>query len=197
MHHPDGSYSCKCPSRYVGDGYTCEHRSSIKNTHKSFKDKCGDLNCDPKADCIHHTDGRYTCECRYPYISESDGQVCTHGSFSRSHTSRSDKDKCIELECDPKAKCKHHVDNTYSCECPENYIDVNEDGKICNHKPNPVTHKSEKDKCKKGELEDCDENAECVHHTDDTYTCECEDGFTGDGKFFLKSTKQAQFRVTK
>lgn len=60
-----GSYSCRCPMGFFGDGIICDN-----------VDECvqGTANCSPNATCTD-LNGGYRCDCTPPYIG--DGTVCS------------------------------------------------------------------------------------------------------------------------
>ncbi|XP_065195321.1 fibrillin-3-like, partial [Sycon ciliatum] len=95
------TYSCICPTGYVGDGYTCDDENECQSgTHQ-----CPVLG----ADCSNF-EGSYSCSCQ--------------AGFTGNGTSCENIDECIEVQTCPRTSNCMDSNGSYACHCFSGYSGV-------------------------------------------------------------------------
>nr|XP_039267678.1 fibrillin-2-like isoform X1 [Styela clava] len=191
----DPGFTCTCNAQYTGDGYNCADIDECTlgtancstdgfctNTVPGFTCTCNALftgdgvnctdldeclssstnNCSTNADCTNLVPG-FSCACKAGYTG--DGINCT------------DISECASSPCDANANCTEPTANNYTCTCNTGYTgngtscaDIDECPAVITMGllgSAPVTNP-------------CHDNATCTNNIG-SYTCECNDGFTGNG----------------
>ena len=200
-----GSYVCTCPS-----GYSEEEGGNCGDENECLT---GKNRCPADTTCINLI-GSYTCRCEYGFRYDSlldvcldvdecsDPTSCTNantvcvnefGSYTcrcRSGFEENNFGQCVDInECTDEdtaycswigATCVNGVSG-YSCVCGAGKEKV---GFSC---------VEENDEC--GENNPCDENALCAVQ-DGTYTCECTEGFYGEGTLCFSPSEACQSGIS-
>ncbi|CAB3401851.1 unnamed protein product [Caenorhabditis bovis] len=148
------SYECRCLPGYTGNGTDC-----------TDIDECVErtASCPDNSQCIN-LPGTFYCN-------------CTHG-FSPRGNQGAGLDKCVDInecetnthDCESDEMCENTI-GSFKCvkTCSPGYTLVNETACV------------DIDECASGDLHKCDSRADCIN-TIGGYTCECDEGFVGDGK---------------
>ena len=162
----DGDYNCTCADGYedIGEGRTGE---------------CEDINecdipiCDPAKSTCDNLPGTFECECFDGYVDVSelqDGTNCTNVNECEDGTHT----------CHANSTC---TDTTggYECACIEGYED--EPSQSGNASYVIGTECVDIDECGDADLNNCHETLGICDNTPGNYTCECIDGYEGNGGF--------------
>ncbi|XP_077966704.1 uncharacterized protein LOC144420858 isoform X2 [Styela clava] len=180
----DDGYTCSCIDGFTGDGYNCTDVDECMTGNK----------CHSNAQCIN-TIGSYECKCEPGYtgngtncnnINECGGlgncDYCSsYGSTFECYCSEGfsgwaqygGNDQYI-------SQIFHNYDNVtclrilYNCSFVNNRCQCYQTLREIN------TYCFKVDQCTSGQ-HDCDENATCIDSANGTYTCQCNEGFTGNG----------------
>ncbi|XP_034246292.1 cartilage oligomeric matrix protein isoform X3 [Thrips palmi] len=155
-------YRCgNCAAGFTGNGTTCHDL-----------DEC-DLAepCDPRVRCVNMQPG-YRCDpCPQGYTG-SPGVEGVGLEYAVQHRQRcSDIDECADGRnggCAPHSICVNTEGSFHCGGCAKGFVGNQTVG--CHNKPGL---------CPDGT--DCDQNADCVRHTANSYRCRCRVGFAGDG----------------
>ncbi|XP_076799980.1 uncharacterized protein LOC143445052 isoform X4 [Clavelina lepadiformis] len=179
-------YLCHCIRGYTGDGkvkcndidecslqrYSCQDNSQCMNTdgsylcnckdgYKLIENTCKDVNeceentdnCSPQASCIN-LPGTLTCKCLPGF--RGDGTSCE------------EVDECAAGDTCPSYSSCENTFGSFKCNCLAGF-EMSVHGQEC----------QDIDECGRETFE-CAENGYCIN-TRSSYTCSCEEGFTGIG----------------
>ncbi|XP_030849758.1 thrombospondin-1 [Strongylocentrotus purpuratus] len=158
-----GTYRClDCPKGYTGSGDDCVDINECEEANLCFNTSA----------CVNFEPGFECGACPLGYEGET-----PHGiglDYANANTQVcSDVEECAVDNggCDPDVECINTV-GSYSCgTCPPGYLGNNVAG--CT----PA-----RDFCALS-LDNCHDNATCTSTGADTFTCECNDGYAGNGEF--------------
>ncbi|KAK5982346.1 hypothetical protein GCK32_013870, partial [Trichostrongylus colubriformis] len=155
-HNKPGSFECKCPKGFEGDGVkSC--MNPLENGCKDMMQTCGRTE---HTAClsVRLFDGSLgsICECEPNYRFNNVTQQCE------------DIDECAENRhnCDPASSQCINEDGGFKCECYEGYEGT---GGVC----------VDIDECERG-VAGCHSMAMCINQPG-SCGCKCVNGFTGDG----------------
>ena len=165
-----GSYMCTCNFGYNGSGWDCEDDNECD---------MGEHHCTGASAFCLNLPGTFDCGCPDGYDVDVD--------FVQTATGPKPTVKCVDFDecrygtdkCDRDHGFCTNFEGGFKCECAVGYehetgrlfsigVGVN-DGLTC----------IDVDECATG-TDSCDANASCTN-TKGSYTCACNDGFTGDG----------------
>ncbi|XP_026283564.2 cartilage oligomeric matrix protein isoform X1 [Frankliniella occidentalis] len=199
----EGAQCDPCPAGYVGDGQRCKARNGCENNpcwpgvqchplqdHPFYRcgsceagftgngTTCHDLDecdlaepCDPRVRCVNMQPG-YRCDPCPPGFTGSPGIEGVGLEFAQQYRQRCvDIDECADGRnggCAPHSVCVNTEGSFHCGGCAKGYVGNQTIG--CHNKPGL---------CPDGT--DCDQNADCVRHTANSYRCRCRVGFAGDG----------------
>jgi len=177
-----GSFSCGCNTGFFGTGDNCYDIDECED---------GGHNCCLVAGClcVNHQ-GYHSCECEDGYdgdgfdLSIPNGRSCTN-----LNECTDDSHNC---DTDAGAVCTD-VQGTFACSCPGN---SDGDGILVSEAGNSCTDIDECRFCADGSEPDpaecpCSVDAECTNEPQ-TYSCECDDGFEGDGVTCIDTNECAE-----
>ena len=199
----DGIHRCACKDGFIGDGLTCTTPNECHPNIKALNNGCGvNAHCD-------FTKDSYQCLCDPGFIG--DGRQCkpsqpSCGGITCPPDAYCSQNKCIcrlsshtlvDGICKPIGICK-------LLNCPENSSCSEESGCVCNsgYEFSEASDRKRKrrlsvvqetricvdiDECANNS-NNCDENATCTN-TIGSYTCECKNGWTGNGHYCTEEGK--------
>jgi hypothetical protein len=150
----------------------------------------GIANCDKDATCIPISETKYECKCNEGF--EGSGKVCCGPGYKASPGGCSDIHECNDNvdDCDPNANCSNTT-GSFTCKCKTGYEG---DGKTCtaigsdtsigdaDAGSDPDASDADAYNICNTAIANCDKNASCNPTSTTTYTCTCNEGFTGSGK---------------
>ncbi|KAJ8040306.1 Receptor-type tyrosine-protein phosphatase T [Holothuria leucospilota] len=148
-----GSFTCTCPTGYLGDGFTCTDINECDSDNG---------NCPSTASC-NNNEGSFTCTCPAGYYY--DGSTCE------------DIDECSPGQvhsCDTFTSECVNTPGDYYCSCKPGYS-----GRIYFPSRGDTVTCQDIDECSPGQVHSCDTiTSECMNTPGD-YFCSCKPGYPG------------------
>lgn len=165
---PSLGYTCgSCPSGYSGDGETCtDNNECVLGTH----------DCNSHEQCVNSIPG-FTCECLPGYTGVDCGS-CASGFVPNplSPTECID-DTCAPDPCNGNAtSCTVDGPSAFTCSCETGY-----DGDTCDlcDEANGYFDNGSGECVNPCEFDSCNQNGDCEPTGPDTFTCDCNTGYSG------------------
>jgi len=175
--HPEfQKWKCGCRKGYIATGIDehgatgCKPEFTSSSTVASAP--CDNNACCEEETCVNDTDGTgYTCQCNTPT------GVCCIVEVTENHQDISGVEE-PESEPLPESEPCDGRCNDANQECGPNNICICKDGYF---PPAGVGGTCQpQNECADSNRNDCDKNANCIEK-DPGYSCECKDGYEGDG----------------
>lgn len=153
----EGSFTCIC---FNGYDYVQDSETECQDIDECEREL--DI-CSINSECINF-DGGYNCHCENGF--EGNGLICN------------DVDECSGVnDCSDHAICSN-TEGSFACSCLDGFSDLLEShpGRLCHQDGEPCLDNTHQ----------CSDNAVCSttstrHGVEETYSCTCVTGFTGNG----------------
>nr|XP_039268362.1 fibrillin-1-like [Styela clava] len=181
----DGGYECSCNDGFIGDGYNCIDVDECMSADKK---------CHSNAPCFN-TPGSYECKCKSGYTGNGincnlinaceklgNCDFCWKNAGGVECICNEGYSGSVEYGGNDQYFTQHHYGyNNITCSRFLYNCSFENDRCQCSQTLREInTYCFKVDQCTSGQ-HDCDENATCIDSANGTYTCQCKEGFTGNG----------------
>ncbi|VDI75919.1 thrombospondin 2/3/4/5 [Mytilus galloprovincialis] len=169
-----GSYEClDCPAGFIGDGVTCADIDECALHHPCWNTSA----------CINTVPGYQCLACPYGYTGTYEDGLAWNNTvrvfeLMNQELAPLQEQICVDINecltdngrCDPLSPCVNTIGSYYCGFCSEGYAGI------------PSINCYSSNYCQTGQ-HTCSQYASCIYLGPGEYSCECDIGYTGTGKY--------------